>query len=322
MRQKKHVELNIWKACNNRCIFCMSWKAVPEMMKLAELDYLKKRLESYAKEWYNSVWYLGGDISIHPKIIDIISYSKELGFKNINIITNGMLFSKYEFAEKIILAWATRVNFSIHSHIDEVEDYITKIPWWLKRKLEAIKNFQLLQKKWLFRSNLSMNLVLNKLNMVHVVETCIFYNKIWINDIRINFIWLADSWWLIDEWEKLSISYKEFLPYLKKLIYVSLKYNTRITFDTVPPCIFYEIDNNNGDKLVKKFLWEQYDIIDQIEHVNIDDEAEKFKWKDKRMNILKIKRKDCVNCKYYYTCEWVWKEYESIYWLEEIKPIN
>ena len=300
----------------------MSGKALPAMMKLADISYVKERLQKYIKEGYNSVGFLGGDISIHPNILEIISYSKKLWYKNINIITNGMLFSNYEFAEQIILAWATRVNLSIHSHLSEVEDYITKIPWWLEKKLKAIKNFQILQNKWLLKSNLSMNLVLNKFNMKDIAKTVLFFSKkIWINDIRINFIWLSDSGWLIENWEELSISYSKFLPYLKQLIYISIKYNIRITLDTVPPCILRKIDNANTADLVKKFLWEQFDIIDQIDHVNTTGSRERFKWKDKRRNILKTKKEECASCKYDNICEWVWKEYETIYGLWEITPI-
>lgn len=319
----KHIEINIWKACNNKCIFCMSWNSRPIMLKLADFWYIKERLRKYIDEWYNSVWYLGWDISIHPRIIDIISYSKEIWFLDINIITNWMLFSNYDFAEKVILAGATRINFSIHSHIDNIEDYITKVPWWLQKKIKAIKNFQLLQKQWFLKSNLSMNLVLNKLNLENIVETLLFFSKkIWINDIRINFIWLADSWWLIKNWKELSITYLEFLPYLKQIIYISLKYNIRITFDTVPPCIFAKIDKNNIQNIINNFLWEQFDIINKIEHVNIINEKEQFNWKEKKKKILKTKFEKCKECKYDEMCEWIWKEYNEIYWNFEIYPIK
>lgn len=316
----KHIEINIWKACNNRCVFCMSKNVPKEMLKLAEFNYLKSRIDYYREQWYNSIWFLWGDISIHPKIIDIIKYSKIKWFDYINVITNGMLFDNYNFAKEILIAWTTRVNISIHSHINEIEDNITRVKWWLQRKLKSIDNFNYLYKDWILKSILSINIVVNKLNYQTIVETVYFYFKIKkINDIRINFVWLSD--WVKDDWEKISISYWEFLPYLKKLIYISLKYNIRLTFDAIPPCIFYKIDNKNYDIIIKKFLWEQFDIIDQIEHANIKDEREKFKWKDKKKNILKIKPKGCITCKYYYTCEWIWKEYQTIYWFKEIKSI-
>ena len=320
MKNLRHIELNIWKACNNRCIFCMSKNVPPEMLKLAEISYLKTRIKYYRDEWFNSIWYLWWDISIHPKIIEIIKYSKKIWFESINIITNAMLFDNCDFAKNIVEAWTTRVNISIHSHLSKIEDHLTRVKWWLKRKLIAIDNFNYLYNIGVLKEHLSINIVVNKLNYTTIVETILYYYKIKnINDIRLNFVWLSN--WVKESWHDITLTYTDFLPYLKKLIYISIKYNIRITFDTITPCIFYKIDSINYDKLINKFLGEQFDVIDQIEHANIDDEKEKFKWKDKKKNILKIRKKTCKKCIYYNSCEWIWKEYNSLYWFNEFKPI-
>jgi hypothetical protein len=83
-------------------------------------------------------------------------------------------------------------------------------------------------------------MVINKINYKTIVEsTLYFFHKKNITDIRINFVWLSDD--VKDAWDELKISYTEFLPYLKKLIYISLKEKIRITFDTIPPCIFLKL---------------------------------------------------------------------------------
>jgi hypothetical protein len=95
--------------------------------------------------------------------------------------------------------------------------------------------------------------VLNSKNLPYIVESILYFNKAKrVNDFRINFIWLNDD--TKENWEDLRISYTEFFPYLKKLVYISIKYNIRITFDTVPACVLYKIDNINYKSLIKKFL--------------------------------------------------------------------
>lgn len=318
----KHIEINIWKACNCKCVFCMSNSSGANMIRLAEFDYIKERLTEYIKEWYNSVWFLGWDISIHPRIIDIISLSKELWFRDINIITNWILFHKEDFARKIVEAWATRVNISIHSHLSEVEDKITQIPWWLLKKMKAIDNFNAIYKEWLLKSAISINIVVSRMNIASITDSLLyFYSNKWIRDIRINFVWLMDTIKLRDNWETVTITYTELITYLKNIIYISIKYKLRITFDTIPACIFYKISKASWKNLVNKFLWEQFDHIDQIEHVNVIDADENFKWKDKKKNTLKAKFETCNKCLYNYTCEWVWSEYKMIYWGDEFEPV-
>lgn len=317
MNNLKHIEINIWKACNNKCKFCMSSK--PELwdIKFVSLSDLKEKIKSYSDKWYNSIWFLWWDISIHPNIIEVIAFCKENWFININAISNWMKFDSFELTKSAIESWLTRVNFSIHSHLDDVEEYLIQVKWWLQRKLKAIDNFKYFYNKWLLRDDVSINIVLNSKNLHTIVETCLFfYIKKNIKDIRINFIWLHDS--VKENRDDLKISYTEFLPYLRKLIYISIKYNIRITFDTVPACILYKIDNVNYKSVVKKFLWEDYDHITEIDHINNNDI---FNWKQRKRDKMKTHFDWCNKCVYYDNCQWVRKNYWVLYWGDEFIPI-
>ena len=314
MIKLKHIEINIWKACNNKCIFCMSSKPQFWDIKFVSLKILKEKIKFYADTWYNSIGFLWWDISIHPDILEIITYSKKLLFLNINIISNWMKFDNFWFSKKIIEAWITRINFSIHSHISKIEDFLTQIPGWLKRKLIAIDNFNLLK----LRDSISINIVVNKINYETVVESVLYFSKKKsIKDIRINFIWLEE--WIKENRSDLSLSYSEFLPYLKKLIYISIRYKIRITFDTIPACIFYKIYNDNYQPLIKKFLWENLDNIVKIDHINGN---EIFDWQKRKKDILKTQFEQCEKCDYKMLCQWVRKSYWDIYWWKEFVPIK
>lgn len=319
----KHIEINIWKACNNKCRFCMSSKfaieKVEETWWLVDIDIIKKEIDNYSFRWYNSIWYIWWDISIHPHLIDIISYSKSKWFKNINVITNWMIFSDYQKANDLILAWVTRVNISVHSWDYKEEDYITQIQWWLKMKLKAIDNFNVLYEKWLLKSKLSINIVLNWLNYKNILKTCIYFHKFKnIDDIRINFLW---NRFFIDENDKeiLEISYTDIIPYLKNTLIYSLNHNLRLTFDTIPACIFNKLWFNNIDLIINNFIWENKDYISEVSNMN---KNQTFNRKDQKKNELKTKFDTCVSCKYDCSCEWVWKEYVESFWKEEFLPVK
>lgn len=313
----KHIEINIWKACNNKCRFCMSSNSELWDIKFVEFEKLKNKLINYYNNWYNSIWFLWWDISIYPHIEELIHFCKEIGFIEIHVITNWMLFSNYDFAKRIVTAWLTRINISIHSHLSEIEDYLTQVPWWFHRKVLAINNFNKLYKEWLLISKVSANIVLNQRNYKTILETILFFNKkLLIGDIRINFIWLDDM--IKENWNDLKLSYTEFLPYLKKLIYVSLKENIRITFDTIPACIFYKVDSKNYYNVIKRFLWENLDHITEIDWSNNNTN---FNWQEKKKNLLKTQFNQCNQCLYNSSCQWVRKEYWELYWWDEFYPI-
>jgi MoaA/NifB/PqqE/SkfB family radical SAM enzyme len=323
MWDKKHIEINIWKACNNRCRFCMSSqyaiKQVWETFWFVKFEEIIKEIISYSKKWYDSIGFIWWEVSVHPNFFDIITESKNAWFKNINIVTNAMIFSDYKKAESLINLWTTRINISIHSHIEEIEDYLTQTKWWFKSKLKAIDNFNKLYDSGLLKSKLSINIVLNGLNYKDIVETCLYFYKIKkIDDIRINFIW---NRFFASNQDKtdLELRYSDILLVLKQLIYISLKFDIRITFDSIPPCIFYKIDKINYKDIIKRFLWESFDYIDKISNIN---KNEVFNWKEQKKNDLKIKPKNCKDCIYNKQCEGVWKEYIEQYWDNEFIYIS
>ncbi len=170
----------------------------------------------------------------------------------------------------------------------------------------------------MLKDALSVNIVLNSKNCQTIVETVLFYFfKKEVKDIRINFIWLNND--TEESWGDLKISYTEFLPYLRKLIYISIKYSIRITFDTVPACILYQIDTKNYKNLIKQFLWEDQDHIVEIDHINNNDN---FDWKKRKKDMLKVQFDNCEYCQYRESCQWVRKNYPLLYGSWEFKPIK
>ncbi|NUJ97295.1 radical SAM protein [Candidatus Gracilibacteria bacterium] len=305
----KHIEINIGKACNNKCKFCMSSQAKKSDKIFVKKELLKKKVDFYEENGYKSIGFLGGDISIYPDLEEIILYCREKNFRSINIISNSMRFDDIGFLTKIVKAGSTRFNISIHSHINTIEDYLTSVPGGLKRKLKAIDNLNILIQNGLLNSPLSINMVINKINYETITESVLyFFYKKNIKDIRINFIWLSED--IEDNRDKLKISYTEFLPYLKKLIYISFKKDIRITFDAIPLCIFFKLGIQDMESIIKKFVGEDKDYITSVDNINTSDE---FNWVERKKNELKTKLKVCESCKYNHSCQGVWKEYKEIY---------
>ncbi len=296
----------------------MSSRPIKDDLLLVPIDVIRKTLLRYIDDGYDSVWFLWWDISIHPNMLEIISYAKQIWFQKIQIITNAMIFEDTSKALDIINAWVDRVNISIHSHDPEVEDFLTQIPGWLQRKLRAIQNFNDLYNTKILSSPISINIVVNKQNFKNLKKTCYFFYKYnSISDIRCNFVWPEFS---LEEYvDDILLSYTDFLPSFKEVVLLALKYNIRITFDTVPPCIFIKVFwYENWSKLLGRFLGEQFDFIDTID---VPWMWEKFQWKDRKAHELKYKSRSCIQCKYTNTCDGIWKDYVDRFGFMECIPV-
>ena len=97
------------------------------------------RIKKYRAKEYNSVGFLGGEITIYPDVLELIEYTKDLGYQNIHIISNARRFSDEKFLKQLIDNGITRVSVSIHSHLEEIENVLNNRNSF-SEQLQGIKN--------------------------------------------------------------------------------------------------------------------------------------------------------------------------------------
>ncbi|MAY81821.1 MAG: hypothetical protein CL930_13710, partial [Deltaproteobacteria bacterium] len=71
--QRRNVEINIGKACNNRCVFCID--GLPKREDRSYMPY--PQMQAELKRWYDdghrSVGFLGGEPTTYPKIVQSVA---------------------------------------------------------------------------------------------------------------------------------------------------------------------------------------------------------------------------------------------------------
>ena len=206
----KNIEINLGKDCNNHCKFCMSADAEAAALKFIEIAELKKELKKYKSQGYDSLGFLGGEVTLYNGLIPVVKYSKKIGFSKIHLVTNGRLLCDNKFLQDLIKAGITRFSVSIHSHIESVEDDLTQVKGSFSQKLRGLKNLINYKKSGDIKSNISINLVINKKNYNVIDKTILFFNKMGINDFRLNFIWPKGN--TINYYDEILLTYDDFLP--------------------------------------------------------------------------------------------------------------
>jgi len=89
----EHIEINLGKVCNNKCLFCMVYENKDILNKFVPSKQIKKELKHFRNKNYKSVGFLGGEPTVYPNILEIIRYAKELGYEEIHMVSNGRKFS-------------------------------------------------------------------------------------------------------------------------------------------------------------------------------------------------------------------------------------
>jgi len=290
--------------CNNRCQFCND--ANKRELPNKTTEQIKKEMIEAKKRGTTYLELIGGETTIRPDVLELISFAKKLGFQTIAMSTNGRMYSYLEFTKKMIKAGLTDIVFSIHGHQAKIHDYLTQSPGSFKELLKGLSNF----KKLGFRK-IGSNTTIVKQNYKYLPQIGQFICQQGIRNSE--FIFVDPNYGgAYDNFDKLVPRISQIAPYVKKCLDIGKKNKiSHWAIRYVPLCYFQNyLDQISELREVKIF---------HTEHLAPD--FENFDVENSRRSIGRIKTKKCQGCKLFNLCEGIWQEYYKHYGDKELKPI-
>ncbi|NUN16091.1 MAG: radical SAM protein [Myxococcales bacterium] len=130
--EKPNVRV-VW-ACNQRCRFCwvdFDWAAPAKDKVFEQLDHLWR-------DGHQMVSLTGGEPTLVPWLPEIIAHARSLGFRSIQLQTNGTLLQTPAVVSRLVKAGLTEALVSLHSHQPAVSDVITQAPGTWHRTIQGI----------------------------------------------------------------------------------------------------------------------------------------------------------------------------------------
>lgn len=107
----KKVIMNVTYVCNNHCTFC----AVGTRTQLhGHPTRQREHLLKYRKAGVEMVDFDGGEPTMNPELVPLVRYARQLGYRAINVTTNGRLCTYEDFAKKLVNSGLTTLLFSVH----------------------------------------------------------------------------------------------------------------------------------------------------------------------------------------------------------------
>ena len=301
---------NISYTCNNNCMFCGIGRNREKTPDLSKYD-IEKKLRSAREKGANELIFSGGETTVRPDIIEIMSLSKSLGYEHIEITTNGRMFSYRKFAQKMTEAGLGYVRFSIHGHNSETHDKLTRAPGSFEQAIQGIKNLMEINKKREKQGNppvqLEITSCINKINYKHVDEMVKFFNNFNLTHLDTNYIipWSAAEIYF----HQLVPKYSEAVPYIKRAIDKNSERKVKITkVANIPVCFMVRYEKYKSE------LHEKY-----IEIINPT--GKPFSYSGHRSK-QKVKPKKCKKCRYVNVCEGIYPQYSKRYGFNEIEPVK
>jgi MoaA/NifB/PqqE/SkfB family radical SAM enzyme len=325
--EAERVDINLGHACNHKCVFCMQGDSGIDQKKWVTLEKLTRELDYYANEkGVHSLGLLGGEPTLYPWLYEGLDLARGFGFDDITINTNGFKLAEWDFARTVAEKGINRYCISLHSEDPAIEDYLSGHKGALIRKMTAIRNLIRLRKEGIRETVISINAVLNAMNLPTMDRFIAFFSHVGIRDIRLNFIRpegrAANS-------EDLIPTYKAAIPQLMELVALNeAKFNIRLTFGEIPACVFPKSFFNNTT-LRHRYVGEYTDrrtfvttFGNKEGHLTDGTGRQRFVWQDLKMDELKSYVAACETCVWRGVCGGVWTNYLEMYGDEEFEPIT
>lgn len=215
--------------CDVKCKFCYDENVNKKEKLWVPLEDTKRALSKFRNYYGNRyVDFMGGEPTLHPKILDIVKYSSDIGLKP-TLITHGMHLADFDRALKFKNAGVHDFLMSIHGVNETVADLHGVNNNNYNRQLKALENLKKLNIPVRF------NCILIKDNLEQLIDVVELANQ---NDVKvINFLTFNPYF----EWKSspeitFQAKHSEIVKYLKKAIELCLSYEIEANVRYMPIC--------------------------------------------------------------------------------------
>jgi organic radical activating enzyme len=124
--------------CNMSCAFCFIDRTVPDF----ETEGLKRSIDELAAQNLDHLVLSGGEPTLHPDLDVLIAHARGLGFRTIEIQSNGVRAAEMDYARRLAEAGLNKITVSLHSVDPEHSDKITRLPNAFGKTMAALHNFR------------------------------------------------------------------------------------------------------------------------------------------------------------------------------------
>ncbi|MCX6811978.1 MAG: radical SAM protein, partial [Candidatus Berkelbacteria bacterium] len=167
--EQKRQWVRVTRACNNQCLFCHDIENQNNLpVPFAEIIW---NLAEGRRSGAERVVISGGEPTVNPRIFEIIKQAKKMGYKHVQIITNGRMLAYGDFGRKLKNAGLDEITFSLHSHLKGPFEKITRVKGSYIQSMRGLSNALKLN------FIVSVDIVINKLNFKKLKETLEFFIK-------------------------------------------------------------------------------------------------------------------------------------------------
>ena len=297
----KGLSIHMTDMCNQSCKFCVvdSYK---ERKEQVNKRLIFKFLEENSGKGYETINIHGGEATILPDFIEILTKIKELGYPEVSLQTNGRTLMDYQFAKQLTELDVKTFIISFHTTDPKEMAWLADVDeGWLGEIIEGIKNVKSLGAK------VRTNTVLYKNNLDDFQKTTKFIVEELDAD-HVNISAMHPAGRAYKNFHTVCPKISDIIPLVKKAINYISNTDKIVTVEGFPPCML-------GDYTKYIVDWKKTDFK-MLYHNFVLPNYASFMASETR-----VLGENCSNCalKSDELCGGIYKEYIEFYGWDEFE---
>lgn len=180
--QERKVIFNITYSCVNNCEFCATGDRIRKFVAWPRIERI---LREHRDAGIRSLDIDGGEPTLHPKLRDTVALARELGYRQVNVTTNGRKLGDEANARALLDSGLTSLLISLHGHTAAIHDLITRAPGSFDDTVAGIRTaLRVLPESVDF----GVNITISKNNVEHLQEYADFLWDMGVRKVNYQFL--------------------------------------------------------------------------------------------------------------------------------------
>lgn len=295
----KRADIKIGFLCNNYCQHCVQGdKRVTFGNK--SFEQIKEELHK-ARAACEDVIFTGGEPTIHRYFFDVVRLAKKIGFKGIQLQTNGRMFAYPAFSRDAVAAGVTDFCVALLGHCDSVHDRLTRVKGSFKQTIEGIMNLKSSGVR------VADNTVITKINFLFLPKIGKLLVDLGVDQFQFAFVHPFGS--AKTNFRTIVPKMSRVMPYVKAGLEVGNNAGKVVMTEAIPYCMMKGYEHYIAERNIP-----ETEVFDSDFFLDNYSQIRRFHGK--------AKGPDCKICRYDNLCEGPWKEYPEYFGWKEFKPVS
>jgi cyclic pyranopterin phosphate synthase len=293
----RRADLKTGYDCNCNCVFCVIGDQLFTGDRSTQECIAELRL---SRETCEDVVFTGAEVTIRKDFFELVRAARGLGYRHIQVQTNGRMLAYLDFAKQAIAAGVTEFSPSIHGHTAKLHDGLVRAPGSFEQIVAAMKNLRALG------ARIVTNTVVTRQNARHLPALAELLVSIPVDQFQIAFPHPTGH--AATYFDVVVPRMSEVEPFVHAALDVGIRAGIPSMAEAMPFCRMKGYERHVAELFIPptEIVYEDFVVPDYARE---------------RMDRGKTRFAECATCRWEPVCEGPWREYPERMGSDEFQPV-